>query len=727
MAFRYQTSNDHPVYLRTIFRSLRLTIGLVAFIFALVGALPIGNAISRVQAQGAGSAKTYINYPETVETADGKAIGLNLYFTIIDSNGKAVPNAQIKSAQIVLDTASYPAQVSQATTPIYIVLAVDASGHMFPFATPLKAAVRDALSKPPKNSQFELITFAESSTVVETFVSDANRIINDVTNLHIPTISQATCLYDVAYESVQNLAQAGTSGRRAMILFTDGRDETLNSPKPCSQHTMADVVDLATRDNTHVPINTVGFKDSTVDIANLRLLAQQTGGLAVVGDATTLTQSFDQIMQGISSQLVASATVYPTQGAHDAILRVTLVDGSVLELASPPGHFTTSKNYVLTPTADTTGALIVPTPIPPSVSIDSVATDPATGDFLVNLSVQGEQSISRYEFGLQNVTTGLVAEQPSSQQPPLQQPIRFSVSDLKTGDYVIVVRAYDKSGLQINLSADKTQHKVHYDAPLTPTPTASSTPVPIGANLDTIQLNDGGNQFILQVRIQNGDQIKQFVINFINANGGKVKEYDLAPNTTLTLPVEIPAGDYTIRLQAVDDKSQVLSTSEIKYRYAPPTATPSATVTLTATAILPTVGISGITQQDAQHFIFKIDVTNPTLISGYRLEFVDQNTNLLVDTQTFSQLNNNSTLIVSFAKLTGGKYDITIKALDQDGKVLSSNKQTIGYFPPTVTPVPSAAPSATPLPQTFSGSVAKSASTILVIALPVLVIILGAL
>ncbi|MHB8748667.1 MAG: hypothetical protein ACYDBJ_05705 [Aggregatilineales bacterium] len=66
------------------------------------------------------------------------------------------------------------------------------------------------------------------------------------------------------------------------------------------------------------------------------------------------------------------------------------------------------------------------------------------------------------------------------------------------------------------------------------------------------------------------------------------------------------------------------STSEIKYCYAPPTATLSATVTLTATAILPTVGISGITQQDAQHFIFKIDVTNPTLIGGYRLEFVDQ-------------------------------------------------------------------------------------------------------
>ena len=91
----------------------------------------------------------------------------------------------------------------------------------------------------------------------------------------------------MAYTAVESLEQiAQNEPRRAMILFTDGRDEIRRGVgDTCSRNTYDQLVAFATQRTVPVPIHTVGIADTQrrINSEELDTLAQTTGGLSAIG------------------------------------------------------------------------------------------------------------------------------------------------------------------------------------------------------------------------------------------------------------------------------------------------------------------------------------------------------------------------------------------------------------------------------------------------------------
>src|SRR5262249_16407417 len=116
---------------------------------------------SVVFAQSSASALV-INHAETVDINGQQTF--RMYFTPTDSTRFPIPNllSQIQSGTVVLQTgASYPVQVSQPTTPLYLVLVLDTSGSMNSngAAQTMLQAAQDAVDAAPQNTNFAVIEF----------------------------------------------------------------------------------------------------------------------------------------------------------------------------------------------------------------------------------------------------------------------------------------------------------------------------------------------------------------------------------------------------------------------------------------------------------------------------------------------------------------------------------------------------------------------------------------
>ncbi len=308
-------------------------------VLILIGAFFPG----KVGAQDQKPGSMRISYTEVAEGE--KALTLGTYFTLIDdSTGRPVTQAQIKSAEITqLDSNVHtPASYKPADTPFYIVLLLDASGSMQRAAEDMRRAATEAISNAPKGAQFSVVQFDQELKVLHDFSGDASAITRAISKVQ-PQEGKGTCLYNSTYAAIEMLGKT-PPGRRTVILFTDGRDE-ISSGKICSEHSYDEVVDLANRHEMRVPINTIGLSGSAsaINATELTNMAGNTGGFSAIGSQGSLSDLFKQVMDALSSQWLAQADLFPTKGKHDAVLRVTLEDGTVL---SATFTFESSKDYV---------------------------------------------------------------------------------------------------------------------------------------------------------------------------------------------------------------------------------------------------------------------------------------------------------------------------------------------------------------------------------------------
>jgi hypothetical protein len=152
--------------------------------------------------------------------------------------------------------------------------------------------------------------------------------------------NSGTCLYDAAYTAIEALSRAPV-GRRAVILFTDGKDET-RPGTVCSKHTYNELTTLAA--NHQVPVHTIGLfsPGGNMNEVELRSMAASTGGFTAIGGQDDLPTSFDRIMQALKAQWMIEVPVYPRKGTNNAVLNLTLQGGQVLNKAF---NFTSETDY----------------------------------------------------------------------------------------------------------------------------------------------------------------------------------------------------------------------------------------------------------------------------------------------------------------------------------------------------------------------------------------------
>jgi VWFA-related protein len=655
-----------------------------------------------------------ISYPE-LNDVDG-ALELGLYFTVLDSGGRVVQDAQIKSAQILLDDGERDdnAQVEQPTTPFFITLVLDASGSMGPAADDMRKAAIQAVQDAPDEAQFAVIRFNDKIDTLQDFTTDRNRAINAIGEVQ-PVNQAGTCLYDATYTAIDMLSKA-PPGRRAIILFTDGKDEVL-SGQVCSRHTFSDVVSYATQRTSRVPIYTIGLSTPALNPGELQNFATQTGGAAAVGAQQDLSALFTQIMDALKSQWLAKGSFYPSAGQHTATLTAFLNDGTRLVAVTtfevpPPGY--------TAPVVATVG----PTAVPVNIQVLSVTSDLDRNVVQVEVNVQGQENINEYRFDFFDANTNQLLDR-YIMPAPLSTPVELSAVKLN-GKIRVEVRALDRNGQIIAWPSerDQTTDKATYDFSIVrPTPTpppASPTPIPVTAEINSISYSQTTDTISLDLSLTGQERITSLKINIADANTGLLAKSDTQePATSVEISAEglVPAKDYAITVIAEDQSGQEHSSRAQKFTYLPPmTPTPTASPTPTATPTLAPVqvAIASISIDDStQEIVIGVQTEDQDRIDNYQLQLRNSQSGLVVGDYQRTPPPYDS-IRIPLSNVPAGEYTAVLRAFGPGG-VLVAEASPLNFAytpPPTPTPIPTATPSPTPTPTPTPGIVKRVSDTV---------------
>ena len=310
-------------YFRKKAFSLVIVLIIVGFIFSNVYADSVGELT--------------INYIESKPAENLLAHEVEATFSFLDSMGNPIKDLKIDDISISED--------GQGVTPtsldlvsdqsIYISLLLDTSGSMTGSRNEAAvAAATQFVSGLNKEDRISVTTFNSEISKLIDFSTDHDAVNNLIASIEAVPKS-GTCLFDAAYKAVQETA-AMPLGRRAVIILTDGKDE---SPVggPCSKLTIDDVIDIASRGNTRVPIFTIGLGD-TIDESGLMRISTLTGGrYEKTPDADQLENSFTRLLDLLQSQYILNFTSNAALGNHTLAIKINYLNN----------NFSDTRDFVL--------------------------------------------------------------------------------------------------------------------------------------------------------------------------------------------------------------------------------------------------------------------------------------------------------------------------------------------------------------------------------------------
>ena len=257
-----------------------------------------------------------VHYVEGVPSEDEIAYDVNVYLSVVDEVGNPVKGLTIDSLIVTEDSQNVQITGLDLVNdePINIVLAMDVSGSMSGAGiAAAKTAASNFVSGLGANDRVAIVTFDENVKTLIDSTTDHAAVRNKIST--IESIRGAgTCLYDAAFQAIQ-IASTLPSGRRAVVLFTDGVDETASGGR-CSTHTSGDVIDIASAGGTRTPIYSLGM-GGRIDENTLERLAELTGGRYLNSpDATQLDGVFLRLSDQLRSQYILTYKSLAGPGAH---------------------------------------------------------------------------------------------------------------------------------------------------------------------------------------------------------------------------------------------------------------------------------------------------------------------------------------------------------------------------------------------------------------------------
>ena len=218
----------------------------------------------------------------------------DIEFTMKDSSPE-LSDVTMDELEVVEDGVPQKLDAFQeATTPVSIVLALDASGSMKKVVEPVKVAARGFIEQVRPEDSLALMTFADRASFAHDLTTRRDWSLEAVDKY---VASGGTALYDAVYDALSRLK--GIDGRRMVVVMTDGRDENNPGTAPGSVHTFAQVLDRLKE--TDAVIFSVGLGPK-MDRAVLQQLADVSGGEAYFPqDVSVLGADFNRVLEAIGA------------------------------------------------------------------------------------------------------------------------------------------------------------------------------------------------------------------------------------------------------------------------------------------------------------------------------------------------------------------------------------------------------------------------------------------
>ena len=222
---------------------------------------------------------------------------VRLVASVVDQNGKPVPGLRPQDLQLREGDALPNATISlaSAVSPVALALVIDTSGSMAgrPLAD-AKAAVSAMISSLGANDQVAILSFNTAARVVQPLTIDKPAALASVDSL---AAAGNTAIYDAAIAGADALAGADPKMRRAIVLLTDGVDNS-------SRTTRSDAVARLARGG--YPVYAIGLGND-IDRSTLQALAASVPGGAE--QVAPTSRELAAIYAGLAEQILTEYSV----------------------------------------------------------------------------------------------------------------------------------------------------------------------------------------------------------------------------------------------------------------------------------------------------------------------------------------------------------------------------------------------------------------------------------
>jgi VWFA-related protein len=273
---------------------------------------------------------------------------VDLFFTVKDKNGNLVPHLNKEMCTVLEDKAPQTLKsfVAETNQPLTLGILLDTSGSQ-QRVLPLEQEAGSQFLQQVLRSKDEafLVSFDVNIDLLQDYTNSARQLshamekaqINDAggNGSGIPGIGggtiptpggpKGTVLYDAIYEASYDKLNQET-GRKAMIILTDGEDEG-------SDHKIGEAIAAAERNNVIVYVILIADRAlyysqnmGYYGYSAAKRIADETGGrvIDVGNNGAKLEAAFQQIQDELRTQYVASYT--PSNTKQDGTFRHIAVD-----------------------------------------------------------------------------------------------------------------------------------------------------------------------------------------------------------------------------------------------------------------------------------------------------------------------------------------------------------------------------------------------------------------
>lgn len=222
---------------------------------------------------------------------------------VTSNDGAPIPNLTASDFELTEDNLPQPIAFfdQPSTTPLDIVLAIDASESVTPYEHLERAAARDfihSLLRP--QDRIALISFADSVRQLTAFTSNPHRIDSALGHMHH---GHATALYDALTTASQRLAEtpAAPNARRVIVLITDGENTTHHgdyaSALEAAQRARATIYSLII-----IPVAADAGRDTGGEHALIQLATDTGGRFYDVHQQSDLAPAFAHVSTNLRTQ-----------------------------------------------------------------------------------------------------------------------------------------------------------------------------------------------------------------------------------------------------------------------------------------------------------------------------------------------------------------------------------------------------------------------------------------
>ena len=203
-------------------------------------------------------------------------------------------------------------EFTRERTPLTLVLVLDSSGSMEGRMWSLKKSAIDFVRKVDADVPIQVIDFDHEVRLQQEFTLDRDAVVAAINRLDE---GGGTHLWDAAYSGA--FALEGKESRRAVVLFTDGVDQSGDDDEERLVSGLDEVIEMARQER--IQFYGIGF-GRKIDGATLGRLSEETGGVFYEARSTKdFRLIYDAILADVAAQYVL--TYGPTNARHDGTFR----------------------------------------------------------------------------------------------------------------------------------------------------------------------------------------------------------------------------------------------------------------------------------------------------------------------------------------------------------------------------------------------------------------------